>query len=141
VQLPSGHGKKVGFFANHSLVDTSIISKKMHKLKIKSIHSINKSNHQINNPPPISDDERRRTPPTSGDFSGEKKKKRKIDLATGGGRDLPHRPGGEIWPPSVASLVNQPRKKKFPVNQKKSSEPKKLFLMPQKSILMPQTRF
>jgi hypothetical protein len=80
----------------------------MHKLKIKSIHPINKSNHQINNPPPATNAAiHRLSPPISGDFSGEQKKKK----ATGGGRDPPQRPGGEIRPPSVASLVNQPRKK------------------------------
>jgi hypothetical protein len=51
----------------------------MHKLKIKSIHPINKSNHQINNPPPATNAAiHRHSPPISGDFSGEQKKKKKI---------------------------------------------------------------
>jgi hypothetical protein len=87
----------------------------MHKLKIKSIHPINKSNHQINNPPPTSGDERRHPPP----FAAHLRRTKKKDPATGGGRDPPQWPGGEIRPPSVASLVNQPRKKK-------SGEPKKI---------------
>jgi hypothetical protein len=49
---------------------------------------------------------------TSGDFSGDPKKKKK-DLATGGGRDPPQRPGGEIRPPSVAIFASgKPTKKK-----------------------------
>jgi hypothetical protein len=53
--------------------------------------------------------------PTSGDFFGEqkKKKKKKIDLAIGGGRDPPQRPGGEIRSPLVAIFASgEPTKKK-----------------------------
>jgi hypothetical protein len=111
---------------------------------MKSKHQINKLSNQINNPPPAMDaatyrhspptsgDGRRHPPPpTFGDFSSEKKKrKKKIDLAIEGGCDPPQRPGGEIRPPRWPFLSLRRTKKK-------SDKPKKLFLMPQKSILMP----
>jgi hypothetical protein len=117
---------------------------------MKSKHQINKLSNQINNPPPTSGDGRchlaTRRPPPATDAATRRprpatfpanKKKKKIDLATGGGRDPPQRPGGEIRPPSVAIFASgEPTKKK-----KNSGKPKKSFLMPQKSILMPQTRF
>jgi hypothetical protein len=85
----------------------------MHKLKIKSIHPINKSNHQINNPPPTSGDERRHPPPFAAHLrrlSANKKKKKDKSGHWGWPRSTPTARGRD--PATLSGLFGEPTKKK-----------------------------